>query len=57
MGRFSLIYGAHILLLNKLTGAIYSILNLLNFGYLESNPFSGIEFLAREITPRYHISR
>ena len=26
-------------------------------GYPESNPFDGIEFLSRETTPRYHISR
>ena len=26
-------------------------------GYLKSNPFSGIEFLSREITPLYYTSR
>ena len=26
-------------------------------GYLESSQFDGIEFLSREITPRYHTSR
>ena len=26
-------------------------------GYLESNPFGGVELLSRETTPRYHISR